>query len=656
LQFLGHEISAEGIHTDPEKCRAIQNWGKPTKAKDIRSFLGAAGYYRRFIPGFSGPASKLTPLLKKNAKFQWTKEHEEALNDLKTLFTTPPVLIPPEFGKPFIVLTDASNYAISGALMQLKDAKEHPIRYWSRTLQPAERNYSTTDKEALAVVESFKQFRVYLLGTKVHLFTDHHALKQVLVDPEPTGRRARWVAALIEYDFEIRHRPGSKNLLADSLSRDPALRAVFIDMTQDPDADDLLVDVKKYLQGDGTLISLPLGRSRKIMKLAVKMTIKNGELYKRRMNGNSVRVIISRKRRQQLLAEVHDGLAHFGEKATYDLVANAAWWPNIQQDAINYVKTCKTCQTYSRTQKPDAPIRIPVDRLFERIALDYIGPLPATDNGNKYILVAVDALTRWPLAKAVPDADAKATAQFIYDEIVLQYGPPETILTDQGTHFINKLVKQVTKLLEVRHLRTTPYHPQTNGMTERFNGTLCTALAKLASHHQEDWDQFIPVVLYAYRIRKHTDMKHSPYEAMYGQSARLPNGILLGAEYFDDVTRKQTTDKIRDEAKRPPATKRSKFHLGQTVLWKAGIRRNKLEPKLEGPFTITSIGPNNTYLLSDDKEENPILISGDRLKAYVPRQSAVGRRAVVPVRVTQPTSASKMALPPDKGYSNNRGI
>src|SRR5277367_1353131 len=277
------------------------------------------------MPGFSGPVSKLTPLIKKNAKFIWKEEHQQALDEIKKLFTTPPVLKPPEFGRPFLVVTDASNYAIGSALIQIHDGKEYPVRYWSRTLNPAERNYSTTDKEALAVVESFKQYRVYVLGTKVILYTDHQALKQVLTDPEPIGRRARWISTLMEYDYEVRHRPGHRNQLADSLLRDPGLRAVFIGMTQDPDADDLLIDVKKYLQGTGELIALPIGRSRKILKLAIKMYIKNGELYRRRMNGVSVGVTISRKARKQMLAEVHDRLAHFGEKSTYYLISNIAW-------------------------------------------------------------------------------------------------------------------------------------------------------------------------------------------------------------------------------------------------------------------------------------------------------------------------------------------
>jgi hypothetical protein len=634
VQFLGHIVDKHGIHVDPSKTEAYINWGVPKTARDVRSFLGAVGYYRRFVPGFAEPTAKLTPLLKKNAKFQWKPEHQEAMNKLKEAMTNPPVLKPPDFSKPFLVITDASDYAIGGALMQIHNNKEYPIRYWSRTLQPAERNYSTTDKEALAVVQCFKQFRCYLLGAKVILFTDHQALKYVLTAQRPTGRIARWITTLLEYDYEIRHRPGSKNLLADSLSRDPSLRAVIVDLTQDPDIDDILFDVKKYHEGKGELKHIPLKRARRILHIATTTYLKDGELYKRRANGHSVRVILSHNARRQALTEAHNGLAHMGEKTTWDVISNTAWWPDARKDTINHVKTCEICQRFNRLQKPPPPIQIPVQRLFERFALDYVGPLPETHQGNRYILVATEALTRWPIAKAVPDADAETSARFIYEEIVMQYGPPETILTDRGTHFVNKIIDQISMMLEIRQLRTTPYHPQTNGMTERFNGTLCTALAKLSMETGDNWDTYINDTLYAYKIRKHTVLGKSPYEAMYGIPPKTPAGIALGPETGEEQ-RNNAQQTIREAAKRPEIKKASKFVENQQVLWKSGLRRNKLEQNLFGPYLITKCGPNNTYLLTDDYgNELPVLVSGDKLQKYQQRAKDIGRRTVVPKGLT----------------------
>jgi transposase InsO family protein len=216
---------------------------------------------------------------------------------------------------------------------------------------------------------------------------------------------------------------------------------------------------------------------------------------------------------------------------------------------------------------------------------------------------------------------------------VLQYGPPETILTDQGTHFVNKLIEQVTEYLQTRHLRTTPYHPQTNGMTERFNGTLCKALSKLAQYSDDDWDKFVPTVLFSYRIRKHTTLGKSPYEALYGKAPRLPSGEIIGIP-TPVKERIQNLREIQNGAKRPSISKKSKFHNGQRVLWKSGLRRNKMEPNLYGPYTIQASGPNNTYILAnDDGTEVPILISGDRLQLHKERTRNAGRRAVVPTIV-----------------------
>ena len=617
IPFLGHLVDQQGIHVDPEKCNAYINWGEPKNTRDLRAFLGAVGYYRRFVPSFAAPVAILTKLLKKDVPFTWEPEHQEAMDQLKLHMTQMPVLKAPDFSKPFLVVTDASDFAIGGALIQVHNGKEHPIRYWSRTLQPAERNYHTTEKEALAVVQCMKQFRTYILGSKTILYTDHQALKQVLTAAKPSGRIARWAAALMEFDYDIKHRPGAQNTLADSLSRDPALRAVTVEINPNRDPDDLLVDTKKYLEGNGELTALPLGWNRRILKLVPRMTIRNGELYYRRLNGNKVRAIISKKARQQLLREVHDGTAHFGEKTTLEFISNIAWWPTIHTDTIEYVKSCHQCQAYARLQKPEPAISIPVEKLFERFALDFVGPLPTTMNGNAYIIVATEALTRWPLARAVSAADADTAAKFFYEEIVLQFGPPDTILTDRGTHFLNQTIERITEHLETKHLRTTAYHPQANGMTERFNGTLCTALAKLAEGNIDEWDIYIPAVLYAYRIRTHSALGKSPFEALYGQVPRLTNGTMLGPEIINDDERQKNQKQTQRKARRPPVKKRSIFTKGQQVMWKCGLRRNKMEPALYGPYWITSCGPNNTYIIANnDGVPERILISGDRLRRY----------------------------------------
>jgi transposase InsO family protein len=632
LSFLGHVISEKGTQTDPEKCTAVENWGVPKNASELRSFLGLVGYYMRFVPGFAAPLAILTKLLKKNAKFHWTDVEQIAMNELKKGMTEAPILHAPDFEKPFVVVTDASAYAIGGALMQEHDGKEYPVRYWSRTLQPAERNYSVTEKEALGVVQSLRHFRVYILGRRTTIYTDHQALRQVLTETEPTGRRARWVAALQEYQLEIRYRPGNKNLLADSLSRNPALREVKALEAEEPAAaDGLLLDVWKYLKQGGELTNEDAAQNRRVLRMAARMMIENGELYRRRSNGPPVRVLISQEARKRLMQEMHEGLAHLGERTTVDMVVNQAWWPNVYKDTIQHVRTCESCQAHSRPERAGPPMSIPVGQLFERFALDFVGPLPANEGENRYILVATEALTRWPIARATKYADAETVAKFLYEEIIIPFGLPQTLLTDRGSHFVNEFIRELNEILQVKHLLTTPYHPQTNGMTERYNQTLCRALARMADQAREDWDRYLPAAIFAYRVRRHTATGTSPFELMYGVPPRLPNGALMGTMPLNKKERQQRLQELRTRAQRPEAEKPSRFRKEQQVWWRREPRVGKLAPTLEGPYVVDSVGPNNSYILRTSNDEViPTPVSGDHLRAYKERIDDSGRRAVVP--------------------------
>ena len=204
----------------PNKVKKIQGLERPSDVKGIRSFLGLTGYYRRFIPEYAHRSQPLTMLTRKNTKWQWGKEQEGAFEGLKTALSEAPVLRPPQWGKPWIIDCDASNTAIGAVLSQEEpDTKEeHPVYYYSRLLNPAERNYSTTDRECLAVIAAIKKFRVYVLGAPLEIRTDHSAVRQLLNKVDATGRYARWVCIMSEFDFTLRYRPGPKHGNADGLS------------------------------------------------------------------------------------------------------------------------------------------------------------------------------------------------------------------------------------------------------------------------------------------------------------------------------------------------------------------------------------------------------------------------------------------------------
>ena len=220
MEFLGHYVDKTGVSVLRDRIRQVEDWLEPTTVKEVRAFLGFCGYYRRFVKGYSDIAAPLVLLTRKSEKWRWKKPQVTAFNDLKDALSSAPVLIPPDYQQPWIIDCDASNTAIGAVLSQEgEDGLEHPVYFYSRTLNSAERNYSTTDRECLAVVASMKKFRVYILGGEILIRTDHSAVRQLLNNAENTGRYARWVSVLSEFDFTLKYRPGDKHRNADGLSR-----------------------------------------------------------------------------------------------------------------------------------------------------------------------------------------------------------------------------------------------------------------------------------------------------------------------------------------------------------------------------------------------------------------------------------------------------
>jgi hypothetical protein len=312
----------------------------------------------------------------------------------------------------------------------------------------------------------------------------------------------------------------------------------------------------------------------------------------------------------------------------------------MKKDIEEYIRTCDRCQRRGRANKDNELHSIEVREPFYQIGIDYVGPLPTTKKGNKYIIVAMDYFTKWPEARAVEKATAEETVKFIMDEIICRHGCPKKILSDRGSHFNNKIVEELMKKFEIKHNLSTPYHPQTNGLVERFNKTLCESLAKL-SENEDDWDEKISSVLFAYRTKKQESTKMKPFYLVYGRKERLfdePVDEMTMEERIKELIEKLPS--IRSIAKKEISKSQEKqkkyhdkkvrineeFEIGDKVLYynvaKEKQWSGKLSENWKGPYYIHEILLNGSYKIKEiDGRILKVPVNGKWLKKYNGRES-----------------------------------
>ncbi|CAN6697969.1 unnamed protein product [Malus baccata var. baccata] len=405
---LGHIISEKGIEVDKSKVELVISLPIPTTVREVRSFLGHAGFYRRFMKNFSMISRPLCRLLQKDVTFDMNEEFVVAFNKLKELLSTAPVIMPPDWSLPFELMCDASDYAVGAVLGQRVNKVPHVIYYASRTLNDAQLNYSTTENELLAVVFALEKFRSYLIGTKVIVFSDHAALKYLLTKKDAKPRLIRWILLLQEFDLEIKDKKGSENVIADHLSR-----LVHSNTEED------LIPLRESFP-DEQLFSL---------KITDPWCVPESEF-------------------KSILTFCHSYACggHFGAKRTaLKVLESGFYWPSLFKDVYEFCATCDRCQ---RT--------------------DFMGPFPSS-NGFLYILLAVDYVSKWVEAKATKTNDSKVVSDFIKSNIFVRFGIPRAIISDGGSHFCNRTFEALLRKYNVTHKVSTPYHPQTSGQAEVSN-------------------------------------------------------------------------------------------------------------------------------------------------------------------------------------------
>ena len=531
VKLLGHVINADGIHVDKDKIAVIKESPPPSSKTEIRSFLGLAGYYRRFIKNFAQTSSVLHAATSEKRTFTWTSEMMASFEELKQKLTSPPVLSFPDFDQPFIVETDASNLSLGGVLAQKKeDGKIHPIQFASRTMTDAEKKYSTCEREALAVIFALKKFRVYLLSsTPFTVITDHQALRHTFQKKDIHGRLARWLDFLAEYDFKIEYRSGKKNGAADYLSRidtgvtvsdgyDEGDIACFsVDLSDFQGLEPDLISIASYLSGL-SIDHLDPALRHKIRRNARKFVIWEGNLFRRTQK--DVKFVPHIINRPNILTSYHDEIGHWDSRSTKRFIADRFWWPSMYKDIFEYVKTCEDCQKMNAIPKYRTALRTPITSLFDVFSIDFAGPFNTTPRGNKHLLVCMEHLTGWPIVCPTPTATAAEVINFVEDQIILPFGHPKTIVSDNGPCFTARSLATYMQEKQVNWKTVLAYAPMSNGRAERMVGTIKRAIGKMARSNPLDWDLAVSKVLYGYR-RRHLSSGFSPFQLLYGVVPRM---------------------------------------------------------------------------------------------------------------------------------------
>ena len=625
----------------------------------------------------------------------------------------------PDFEKDFYLSTDASDFAISGVLEQKHGDDFHPVAFISRNLNVAEKNYSVTEKEALAITWSFETLRVYLYGHKTHVMTDHLPLKGVFKSTSPGGRLTRWSLKLSEFDFDITYVPGRLNVKADVLSRvkiDSQTKQDFlghVSATVFENAGWTREKIKVEQRKDPELIPIIdrlVKPTAKGPDLQLHEPISNyflssdGLLYHVSTGNTKTRpfldqLVVPAPMREFVIQQFHDTLwsGHLKFEKTLSKIRIQFYWRHMYTDVKKYVASCRSCMERSahksikraplqRTMTPEYPMHI--------CSFDIVGPLNTSYRGNSYYLSWIEHFSRWPEAIPIPKTDTTTVAKAFVEQIISRHGISKYLLSDRGSNFTSKLMKEICQLLGTKQLFTTALHPMANGRVERLHSTIGNILSHFVDHTQQNWDEVLPLALLAIRSSVHRSTGDTPAQIFTGRDVFLPFDVdsrppvdpyksidsyrdlltrhltsLHDAVRANNETAVQSQEQSHSAHSKPVTLKAGMLVYLHHPTFKPGLTR-KLQKVNRGPYRIVEMtSPVNARIqhLSNQKDLQTVHVNRLRkfdeqnpFKTFIEPPSPESERTNRSVsEASQGSNISAQApdtLPADPGTSNDTPV